>query len=191
MKIMMAGNIIAAVTYAPIYMAMKAYSDPLNISMLILLVFIQVLYVTMVYGPIAAYLVELFPAKIRLPDCGGVDDLLRGLLLPERNPPCQDLGGSRGDGEDGSRAGRELDASWRQSSHAVTTGKQRAPLNLWIDDEIPGGETLQAIRSGIERLIASQANHLREHFADRRSQHHPMAAVPHRQKKPRILGVRA
>lgn len=33
--------------------------------MLILLVFIQVLYVTMVYGPIAAYLVELFPAKIR------------------------------------------------------------------------------------------------------------------------------
>jgi hypothetical protein len=33
--------------------------------MLILLVFIQVIYVTMVYGPIAAYLVEAFPAKIR------------------------------------------------------------------------------------------------------------------------------
>jgi MFS family permease len=32
---------------------------------LILLVFIQVLWVTMVYGPIAAYLVEAFPAKIR------------------------------------------------------------------------------------------------------------------------------
>ena len=32
---------------------------------LILLVFIQVLFVTMVYGPIAAYLVEAFPAKIR------------------------------------------------------------------------------------------------------------------------------
>jgi len=32
---------------------------------LILLVFIQVLLVTMVYGPIAAYLVEAFPAKIR------------------------------------------------------------------------------------------------------------------------------
>ena len=32
---------------------------------LILLVFIQVVFVTMVYGPIAAYLVEAFPAKIR------------------------------------------------------------------------------------------------------------------------------
>ena len=32
---------------------------------LIFLVFIQVFWVTMVYGPIAAYLVEAFPAKIR------------------------------------------------------------------------------------------------------------------------------
>ena len=32
---------------------------------LIGLVFIQVIFVTMVYGPIAAYLVEAFPAKIR------------------------------------------------------------------------------------------------------------------------------
>jgi MFS family permease len=32
---------------------------------LALLVFIQVIFVTMVYGPIAAYLVEAFPAKIR------------------------------------------------------------------------------------------------------------------------------
>jgi hypothetical protein len=32
---------------------------------LILLIFLQVIFVTMVYGPIAAYLVEAFPAKIR------------------------------------------------------------------------------------------------------------------------------
>lgn len=32
---------------------------------LIFLVFVQVLFVTMVYGPIAAFLVEMFPAKIR------------------------------------------------------------------------------------------------------------------------------
>ena len=32
---------------------------------LIWLVFVQILYVTMVYGPIAAFLVELFPTKIR------------------------------------------------------------------------------------------------------------------------------
>src|ERR1700719_1416208 len=36
-----------------------------NLPMLVLLVFIQVIYVCMIYGPIAAYLVEAFPAKIR------------------------------------------------------------------------------------------------------------------------------
>src|SRR6202051_5103385 len=36
-----------------------------NRPMLVLLVFIQVLYVCLVYGPIAAYLIEAFPAKIR------------------------------------------------------------------------------------------------------------------------------
>jgi MFS family permease len=39
-------------------------SDPVAWK-LILLVFVQVVFVTMVYGPIAAYLVEAFPAKIR------------------------------------------------------------------------------------------------------------------------------
>lgn len=33
--------------------------------LMVLLVFVQVLYVTMVYGPIAAFLVELFPTRIR------------------------------------------------------------------------------------------------------------------------------
>jgi MFS family permease len=36
-----------------------------NVVALIALVFVQVLFVTMVYGPIAAYLVEAFPAKVR------------------------------------------------------------------------------------------------------------------------------
>jgi MFS family permease len=44
--------------------AAKEASSP-NISKLVLLVFIQVIYVCMIYGPIAAYLVEAFPAKIR------------------------------------------------------------------------------------------------------------------------------
>lgn len=38
---------------------------PSNWWMMALLVFIQILYVTMVYGPIAAFLVELFPTRIR------------------------------------------------------------------------------------------------------------------------------
>jgi hypothetical protein len=42
-----------------------AKPEDVNVGMLILLVFIQVIYVTMVYGPIAAFLVELFPTRIR------------------------------------------------------------------------------------------------------------------------------
>ncbi len=68
LKIMMAGNLIAALTYLPIYHAMKNnMGDPKhpNMVILMLLVFVQVIYVTMVYGPIAAFLIESFPAKIR------------------------------------------------------------------------------------------------------------------------------
>lgn len=68
-KIMMVGCLIAALTYYPIYRAMAHFAGPggtsPNIFALVLLIFIQVLYVTMVYGPIAAFLVELFPTRIR------------------------------------------------------------------------------------------------------------------------------
>jgi hypothetical protein len=42
-------------------------ADPASIDkpMVVLILFVLVLYVTMVYGPIAALLVELFPARIR------------------------------------------------------------------------------------------------------------------------------
>ncbi|HYC88442.1 MAG TPA: MFS transporter [Thermoanaerobaculia bacterium] len=95
LKIMMAGNLIAALTYIPIYKAMQHYSsDPKNpnMVMLTLLVFIQVLYVTMVYGPIAAFLIEAFPARIRYTSFslpyhlgngwfGGTLPLIAGLLV--------------------------------------------------------------------------------------------------------------
>ena len=110
-RIMMAGCLIAAISYLPIYRAMQSVAgsgvvtavsqrNPVTgaISLtpqalvdgvlqpakevltytglgdlaasavawkLVLLVFLQVVFVTMVYGPIAAYLVEAFPAKIR------------------------------------------------------------------------------------------------------------------------------
>jgi len=89
LKIMMAGNLIAALTYLPIYHAMKAHP---TVPMLTLLVFIQVLYVTMVYGPIAAFLIEAFPARIRYTSFslpyhlgngwfGGTLPLIAGLLV--------------------------------------------------------------------------------------------------------------
>jgi len=102
-KLMMAGCLLAVVTYIPIYHAMERAAgnnivsvthtrnkvtgaigltamttDPVsgalvpakeatnpNRQMLVFLIFLQVLYVTLVYGPIAAYLIEAFPAKIR------------------------------------------------------------------------------------------------------------------------------
>ncbi|MBC7921365.1 MAG: MFS transporter [Ferruginibacter sp.] len=88
-KIILAGMLIAALSYLPIYAAMHAYGGPIteltpagtapdgtpvaavaraltpNVPVLTGLVFVQVLFVTMVYGPIAAFLVELFPTRIR------------------------------------------------------------------------------------------------------------------------------
>ena len=43
----------------------KADPEAINKPMVVLILFVLVLYVTMVYGPIAALLVELFPARIR------------------------------------------------------------------------------------------------------------------------------
>ncbi len=75
--IMLTGMALAVLTYYPIYGAMAAFAptDPgqhflfayqgYSMPALIGLVLIQVVYVTMVYGPIAAFLVELFPTKIR------------------------------------------------------------------------------------------------------------------------------
>jgi len=79
-KVMLWGCLLAALTYVPIYMGMKAATPELvggakvvmlsaipfpNLVALIALVFIQIVYVTMVYGPIAAFLVELFPTNVR------------------------------------------------------------------------------------------------------------------------------
>ena len=61
--IIMGGCLIAAVTYIPIYKAMFANAN--HPVVLTLLVALQVIYVTMVYGPIAAFLVETFAARIR------------------------------------------------------------------------------------------------------------------------------
>jgi MFS family permease len=50
-----------AVTFADKF----ADKNAINWTMTLLMLFIMVLYVTMVYGPIAAFLVEMFPTRIR------------------------------------------------------------------------------------------------------------------------------
>src|SRR5207302_3062913 len=75
--IILGGCALAAITYLPIYQAMVANANVTydaagkitganpNIVVEAILVWIQVVYVTMVYGPIAAFLVEFFPARVR------------------------------------------------------------------------------------------------------------------------------
>jgi MFS family permease len=62
-NIMMAGFLLAVISYWPVFTWFAAYKD--NPVILTILVFYLVILVTMVYGPIAAFLVELFPARIR------------------------------------------------------------------------------------------------------------------------------
>ena len=64
-KLMVTGNLLAAILFFPIYRGMAHFSDPLNPAAMTGLLFVQVLLVTAVYGPIAAYLVESFPARSR------------------------------------------------------------------------------------------------------------------------------
>ncbi len=68
-RIMLTGCALAALTYVPIFMAMSELAArplPLgNAAGLVALLWVQMIYVTMVYGPIAAFLVELFPTSIR------------------------------------------------------------------------------------------------------------------------------
>jgi MFS family permease len=74
-RIMLTGCLLAAVTYVPIYMAMKHFGNPhglpkadphqINHVAIVALLSLQMVYVCMVYGPIAAFLVELFPTRIR------------------------------------------------------------------------------------------------------------------------------
>jgi len=75
-RVMLAGCLFAALTYVPLYRWTKALANPTmaanvtdlpwpNLLGLVGILFVQMLYVTMVYGPIAAFLVELFPTSIR------------------------------------------------------------------------------------------------------------------------------
>jgi MFS family permease len=62
-NIMLVGFALAVVTYWPVFTWLGTFKDdPLVLT---LLLFYLVILVTMVYGPIAAFLVELFPARIR------------------------------------------------------------------------------------------------------------------------------
>jgi MFS family permease len=62
-NIMTLGFALAVISYWPVFTWLGTFKD--NPVVLTILVFYMVILVTMVYGPIAAFLVELFPARIR------------------------------------------------------------------------------------------------------------------------------
>jgi MFS family permease len=75
-KLMLTGCLLAALTYVPIYMGIHHLANPTlapkvtsldagAFAGIVALLALQMVYVTMVYGPIAAFLVELFPTSIR------------------------------------------------------------------------------------------------------------------------------
>ncbi len=79
--IILGGCLLAAIAYFPIFNAMQGFANPIeetdpatpatmiaqdpNLFGLAAMVFIMIVLVTMVYGPIAAFLVEFFPTKVR------------------------------------------------------------------------------------------------------------------------------
>lgn len=67
-KVMMAGNLLAAIFTIPVFRLMWGFTPAggtYNPVALTACVFVLVLFVTIVYGPIAAFLVESFPARVR------------------------------------------------------------------------------------------------------------------------------
>jgi len=65
--VILAGFLLAAATYYPLYSWLGSVTQPGNIdyAIAILIVVILVCYVGMVYGPIGAFLAEYFPGRIR------------------------------------------------------------------------------------------------------------------------------
>jgi MFS family permease len=65
--VILAGFLLAATTYYPLYAWLGAVTQPDNVNypIAIIIMAIMVAYVGMVYGPIGAFLAEYFPARIR------------------------------------------------------------------------------------------------------------------------------
>ena len=64
-RLMMAGNLFAALSYFVLYRAMTSFSAPLNAPVIVALIVVQIVFAAMITGPVAAFLVESFPARVR------------------------------------------------------------------------------------------------------------------------------
>ncbi|WP_026617419.1 MFS transporter [Ensifer aridi] len=64
-KLIVSGLLLAAALYVPIYQAIAAAVSAQNFALVTALIVVQLVFVGLVYGPMAAFLVELFPARLR------------------------------------------------------------------------------------------------------------------------------
>jgi len=64
-RIMMLGNLLAAVSYFFLYRGIESATHPMNAPVIVLMIVIQIVFAAMITGPVAAFLVESFPAKVR------------------------------------------------------------------------------------------------------------------------------
>ena len=64
-KIMMAGNLLSAVSYLFLYRAMSSFASPLNIPAIVAIIVVMIVFAAMITGPVASFLVESFPARVR------------------------------------------------------------------------------------------------------------------------------
>jgi mannitol-specific phosphotransferase system IIBC component len=62
---MMAGNLLSAVSYFALYRGITAYSSPLNAPAIIAIIAFMIVLAAMITGPVASFLVESFPARVR------------------------------------------------------------------------------------------------------------------------------
>lgn len=63
--VILGGMLLAALLYLPLFIGLQHFANPLNHVMVVAILLVLVLLVAMTYGPIAAFLVEIFPTRIR------------------------------------------------------------------------------------------------------------------------------
>ena len=64
-RIMMLGNLLAGLCYFFVYRGIAAATQPINSVAIVALIVVQIIFAAMITGPVAAFLVESFPAKVR------------------------------------------------------------------------------------------------------------------------------
>jgi MFS family permease len=102
--LMVGGAALAAVTFLPIFMGIDWAAQPGQVQFvpLVLLLSLGMLWTTVSYAPTAAYLTELFPARIRYTSIsvslnvgagvfGGMSPLIAGLLVERTGQPLMAL----------------------------------------------------------------------------------------------------